>query len=248
MRIGTWNVEYGIGARNPDRLAILRERDADVWVLTETDAGLDLSSTHPYAAVTSPRSTPKTRKGSSWVTIWSKHPIVRPMAVPDERRMVGAILATPYGQVAVVGVVLPWNTDAGDVVTDSKPRGWDEHRRVLKDEMPALLHSLREQAPGTHRVVAGDFNTDFHPPHSYGLKGTRQSLLQLLTDHGLVCHTGRVLYPPPASPRTLIDHVCSDLDSVGEVETWSGDDGKKPRLSDHPGVVVTLNFPNPPAA
>jgi endonuclease/exonuclease/phosphatase family metal-dependent hydrolase len=243
MRIGTWNVEYGIGVRNPERLALLREREADIWILTETDADLDLSGTHPHAMLTEPRSTPKTRKGSTWVTIWSKHPIVRALAVPDPRRMAGAVVETPHGDLAVIGVVLPWNTDAGDVATEPKPRGWDEHRRVVKHEVPALLSALREQAPGMHRIVAGDFNTDFHPPHSYGLQGTRQDLLHLLTEHGLVCHTGQVLYPPPSPPRTLIDHICSDLETVCGVETWSGDDGKKPRLSDHPGVVVTLTIP-----
>ncbi len=248
MRIGTWNVEYGIGARNPDRLAILRERDADIWVLTETDAGLDLTDTHPFVIATSPRSTPKTKRGSTWVTIWSKHPIVRPIAVPDPRRMVGARFSTPSGPLAVVGIVLPWNTDAGDLVTDPKPRGWDEHRRVIRDEMPELMRALREQAPDARRIIAGDFNTDFHPPHSYGLKTTRDDLARLLTEHAIVCHTGPVLDPPPSPPRTLIDHICSDLEMVGEVETWSGDDGGKPRLSDHPGVVATLKFPNPPTA
>ena len=243
MRIGTWNVEYGIGVRNPDRLAILQERDADIWVLTETDADLDLSASHPFRAMTLPRSTPKTRKGSTWVTIWSKHPILRQIAVPEPRRMVAAVFETSDGPLAVAGIVLPWGNDLGDVPAQPPPRGWDEHRRVLKVEMPALLRSLRERAPGIRRVLAGDFNTDFHPPHSYGLQGTRKEFLQLLTDEGLVCHTGRCLYPPPSPSRTLIDHVCSDLEQVGEVETWSGDDGKKPRLSDHPGVVVTLKFP-----
>ncbi len=243
MRIGTWNVEYGIGVRNPDRLAILRERDADIWVLTETDADLDLSATHPHAAKTLPRSTPKTRKGSTWVTIWSKYPIRRSMEAPDARRMVAALFDTPEGPLVVAGVVLPWGNDVGDVPANPPPRGWDEHRRVLRHEVPALLRMLGEQAPGVRRILAGDFNTDFHPPHSYGLQETRKGLLQLLTDDGLVCHTGRDLYPPPSSPRTLIDHICSDLESVGETEMWSGDDGKKPRLSDHPGVIATLNIP-----
>ena len=193
-----------------------------------------------------PRSTLKTKKGSTWVTIWSVYPVLRAIAVPDPRRMIAAAFDKPGGPLAVAGVVFPWNGDIGDLPIDPRPRGWDEHRRVLRHEVPELLRALREQAPGCKRIVAGDFNTDFHPPHSYGLHGSRKDLLQSLADHGLICHTGHFLYPPPSPPRTLIDHICSDLESIAGVETWSGDDGKKPRLSDHPGVVVTLKFPEPP--
>jgi hypothetical protein len=56
MRIGTWNVEYGYGTRNPDRLARLLACPADIWVLTETHRALDLSATHtPVASGPRPR-------------------------------------------------------------------------------------------------------------------------------------------------------------------------------------------------
>ena len=48
IRIGTWNVEYAINARNADRLAMLREHPADIWILTETHSSLDLSATHTH--------------------------------------------------------------------------------------------------------------------------------------------------------------------------------------------------------
>jgi hypothetical protein len=44
LRIGTWNVEYASAARNPQRLSRLHAADADIWVLTETQDGLDLGS------------------------------------------------------------------------------------------------------------------------------------------------------------------------------------------------------------
>lgn len=247
MRIGTWNVEYGRGSRNSDRLAILRDRDAAIWVLTETCADLDLGATHPHAMSTFPRTVRQFGSQSVWVTIWSKYPMVRTISVPDPRRMVAAIFDSPAGPLAVAGIVLPWHCDVGDRPPDPRPRNWEEHRRVLRDEVPELLEILRGQS-AAGRILAGDFNTDFQPPHSYGLKVERAALLALLTDAAFTCHTGSMLYPPPGSNRTLIDHICSDLESIGEVETWSGDDGEKPRLSDHPGVVVTLKFPNPATA
>ena len=240
MRIGTWNVAYGVGGRNPDRRAILLSRDADVWVLTETNAALDLGG--EFSPVSSePRKLPD--KGARWVTIWSRFPLLRSLTVPDPRRMVAAVFDSPAGPLAVAGVVLPWHTDIGDVQVDPPPRNWQEHRRVVRDEVPRLLRWLREGAPDARRVVAGDFNTDFPAApnvYSYGVKVVRAELASLLAGESLLCHTANVLYPPPSPVRTLIDHVCTTWGPALSVETWTGEDGGRPRLSDHPGVVVTL--------
>ena len=53
MRIGTWNVEYGFGTRNPDRLALLKAHPADIWVLTELTA--ILTSRRPISIPSAPR-------------------------------------------------------------------------------------------------------------------------------------------------------------------------------------------------
>ena len=87
-------------------------------------------------------------------------------------------------------------------------------------------------------MVAGDFNTSLARPHSYGVAAGRQILSGLLKEASLVCHTARCFTPPHC--RNLIDHICTDLEPAEAVETWSGVDDKKPRLSDHPGVVVKL--------
>jgi hypothetical protein len=237
MRIGTWNVEYGIGVRNAGRLARLKAHPADVWVLTETHRDLDLSDTH--APLTSE---PRLRRqdGSTWVTIWSRFPLVRRLTVPDPLRMAAGLFATPDGPVAVAGVVLPWHSDTGEEPAEPTPEAWAEHRRVVGEQVPALLRLLRAESDGAPRVLAGDFNLDLRPPHAYGQDADRRALEALLTEDGFVCHTAGEMYPSAAPPRTLIDHVCTDFGTVERVETWSGADGQNPRLSDHPGVVVTL--------
>jgi hypothetical protein len=240
MRIGTWNVEYGFGTRNPDRLELLRTHPADVWVLTETHPDLDLSATHVPVCSDQRPILGKVKNGSAWVTIWSRFPLLRPLSVPDRLRMVAALFDTPGGPLAVAGVVLPWHSDKGDQPAEQPPGNWSEHQRVLREQLPLLLRGLREQAPGAHRVLAGDFNTDLAPPHSYGIAAGRRALTGLLTEAVLVCHTANVFYPGPSPPRTLIDHICTDLGRTEAVETWAGEDGGQPRLSDHPGVVVTL--------
>src|SRR4051812_35847147 len=111
MRIGTWNVENGFGVRNPDRLALLAAHDADVWVLTETHRDLDLSPT--YTAVCSdPR--PLRREGSTWVTVWSRYPLLRRLPPPTRCGLAAGLFDAPGGPLCVAGVVLPWHSDWGD--------------------------------------------------------------------------------------------------------------------------------------
>jgi hypothetical protein len=47
IRVGTWNVQYGVGAeKNRRRRATLDRHEADVWVLTATNDQLDLSDAY----------------------------------------------------------------------------------------------------------------------------------------------------------------------------------------------------------
>lgn len=242
MRIGTWNIENRIDARLNERVGILENQNAAIWVLTEVPSVFDLSRTHPHKCQSIPLRL-NGRDASSWVTICSKFPILRALSVPEQRRMAAILVDAPRGQIAIAGVVLPWQQDRGDEVTDQPPLDWAEYRRVIRDELPLLLTTLREQAPGARRVVAGDFNTSLAEPYSYpwppgSQPHERQEIIRMLAEAGLTCHTKEVLYPQPSRHGTLIDHICSDLVTKTEVRTWSGEDGGKPRLSDHPGIVV----------
>ena len=240
MRIGTWNVEFANKARNPDRLAKLLEKDADIWVLTETHRDLNLSNAQYSPVMSEPRpQNAKAQDGSTWVTIWSRFPMIRRLNVPDPLRMVAAIFDAPLGPLTVSGVVLPWFSDIGDKPAHPPPSNWDEFRRVLREELPLLLLELRTQSDGAHIVLAGDFNCDLALPYNTGLAAEREHLKSVLETAALVCHTAKMPYPPTSSLRMLIDHVCTDLGPAVSIETWSGEDGIRPRLSDHPGVVVS---------
>jgi hypothetical protein len=47
VRVGTWNVQYGAGdVKNARRCQVLDERNAEVWVLTDTSDQLDLSDAY----------------------------------------------------------------------------------------------------------------------------------------------------------------------------------------------------------
>ncbi len=246
VRIGDWYVEYAKNKRNPDRLRFLRDNPADIWVLTETHQSLDLSTTHtPY--LSTPR--PPVRhvdSESTWVTIWSRFNLHRRLDVPDPCRQVAAILATPIGKLAIAGVVIPWHCDRGDRNTvepiEPLPCNWSEHTRVLKNEIPTLFDTLSNEED-CHIAFAGDLNTDLSPPYSRNSYGPSIAGRQMWHEHfkqrNLVCHTKDLCYPDPPM-RKFIDHICTDLGEPVDLQTWSGDDGIKPRLSDHPGVVATF--------
>jgi len=239
IRIGTWNVEYAHNHRNSDRLALLHENPADIWILTETHKSLDLSATHtPYPS--EPR--PVVRNvdaGSTWVTIWSRFELIVRIDVPDPRRQVAAIFDTPVGRLAVAGVVLPWLSDTGDQPSEPPPKGWEEHRRVAKDQLPKLLENLFA-AKNCRHVLAGDFNTVLAKPgYCAGHVGI-DTMNAVLLSKLLLTHTAHIPYLNWPPYQNLIDHVCSDLGQAQAITTWVGDDGRKPQMSDHPGVVVSF--------
>jgi exonuclease III len=239
ISIGTWNVEYARNARNMDRLAMMSAYPADIWILTETHTSLDLSSTHtPYKS--DPR--PIVRNvdaGSTWVTIWSRFKLIDRIEVPDSHRQVAAIFDTPAGRLAVAGVVLPWLSDTGDQPSEPPPKGWEEHRRVAKYQLPKLLENLFA-AKNCRHVLAGDFNTVLaQPGYCAGHDGI-DSMNAVLVSKGLATHTAHIPYLNSPPYQKLIDHVCSDLGQAQAITTWVGDDGRKPNMSDHPGVVVSF--------
>src|SRR6266478_739572 len=111
MRIGTWNVEYAANAeKNYARLGILRNKPADIWILTETHDELSLAPSHePIHSCQRPTG----RQGGRWVTIWSSFPIRDRLRVNDKERTVAALIDTPHGEMVVFGTVLPWHSDRG---------------------------------------------------------------------------------------------------------------------------------------
>lgn len=83
---------------------------ANIWVLTETHDGLDLSPTHSPIHSEHRFATP----GGRWTTIWTTLPIIERLVTSDPRRCVAARLdAGAAGEFIVYGTVLPWNGDAG---------------------------------------------------------------------------------------------------------------------------------------
>jgi hypothetical protein len=235
LRIATWNVEYASTNRNLQRLALIHAADADIWVLTETQDGLDLGSS--YSALHSdPR--PDKRPPARWVTIWSRHPLIERVAVRDPMRTAAALYATSLGKVLVYGTVMPWHSDRGP--TGAAPN-WTEHHRVVPEQSNEW-NELRERYADAALCTAGDFNMTLGGRCTYGTMEGRRSLLEGLAASGLACVTRTEHVPHGKLAHPHIDHICvPDRWAAGSrvVEAWPGTiDGV--RLSDHSAVVVEV--------
>ena len=155
MRIGVWNLEcVKFKERNVARLDFLRERDADIWVLTETHDEIDLSSTHPYTVRS--RSRVKSRNDMHWVSIWSKFPLLEHIKCDDVRAAI-ALLQTPIGSLLLFGTVWPWSSDQGEHPVDGAWTGWARQPPVIVQQK-AKWDQLKASLPGAVLCVAGDLN------------------------------------------------------------------------------------------
>jgi hypothetical protein len=245
MRIGTWNVEYAANSeKNRARLGILRDKPADIWILTETHDDLTLAPSHT-AIHSLPR--PTGRQGGRWVTIWSSFPIRDRLRVNDEERTVAALIDTPHGALIVYGTVLPWHSDRGKHPIDTKVTNWSQHYRVINEQC-AEWAALRRDHPSAALCVAGDLNLNLGGPHWYGTARGRSAIYAAMDHNNLVCTTEYDQIPAEcrlANPP--IDHVLisKGLASNSRVaEAWEGRQSDGTRLSDHNGLVVELPQPS----
>lgn len=240
MRIGTWNVEYAVGAaKNARRREVLKQHGCDVWVLTETSDVLDLSGRY-IPVHSAPR--PNRPSRSRWVTIWSRYPILEIPRVVDPRRTVCALLAAPSGPLLIFGTVMPWATDYGDEPVSSQPRNWSEHHRVMAQQGEEWV-ALREAYPAADLCAAGDLNTDIGGQPFYGTAVGRGLLREAMSRTDLFCATETARIPAGALAHPPIDHVL--LPTKWETRTtvaaaWEGKATDGVRLSDHSGLVVEI--------
>ena len=117
MRIGTWNVEYVYPARLEALRTVLFANQADIWVLTETHDDLRPAQCE-FVAHTEPRpkNWPGIRRGSRWVSIWSRFPIIAnvTLSTADRERTIAVLLDVGQSRKMIVyGTVMPWRGDRG---------------------------------------------------------------------------------------------------------------------------------------
>lgn len=239
MRIATWNVAYGLGTFvNQQRLAQMLRVDADVWILTETHDSLSLQR-HGYVPTYSaqrPLGDGTSRNvidGSRWVTVWSRSPVRRRLALADASRTVGCVIDTEAGDLVVYGTVLPW-------YNDTETAGMDVALATQRREWKLLT------AENQHACVAGDFNVNLGGPHYYGSKKSKAAVAAALSEAGLTAITD--FSHTPEREYGLIDHIAFSTQLAKEaalVAVWPGRSDAGKVLSDHPGVATDVSLSRP---
>ncbi len=221
MKIATWNVERPNGSsqtRNAKVVGTLKEVDADILILTETN-----SIIHPGEAYT-PFATgslvllnePYYKEGENRTTIWSKYPANRYMETYDGMTSICVGIKTPTGDLNVYGTVI----------------GIHGNRRESFDA------DLNKQIADWKRIcgignicIAGDFNISFGDNYYYTKDG-RQKINSSFNELKVENLTQNI-------PEN-IDHIAissSYLKSLKQAtHVWNEDK----KLSDHIGVCVTL--------
>jgi hypothetical protein len=237
MRIGTWNLNHAAVRKNDaERMRLLHEADADVWVLTETNDRVALEGYMPVHSA--PR--PDAAEGGRWVTIWSRLPVRRGVKVADPNRCVAAVIDARDREILVFGVVVPWHADVGEPPRHPRPRSWEEQYRVL----PALgveWRQLQATWPNAALCVAGDLNLSLGGPRYYGTARGRALLQEALQACRLECATRFERVPEGALTYPAIDHVLTPSGVAAKVVlTWEGRTPAGVKLSDHSGLVVEV--------
>lgn len=174
------------------------------------------------------------------MTIWTRLPIAREIAVADHNRCVAALLDAPGGELLVFGVVVPWHADVGEPPRDPRPRMWQEQYRVL----PALgqeWRQLQTRWPEASLCVAGDLNLSIGGPRYYGTTHGRVLLDEAMQRCRLQCATPFDRVPAGALEYPAIDHVLVPVGvSATVVAAWEGRTPEGLKLSDHSGLVVEV--------
>ena len=218
MRIATWNVERLKHHR--EIAAILREienADADILVLTETDARL--LPHYPYAFHTLPLN--EIRQGyyrdtENRVSVFSKYPCVRRHETCDPYTSMGVELETSHGLLLVYGTIMGV---------------FGNREASFKSDLTRQMADIRRlSALGYSLCVIGDYNLSFGDNYYYTRHG-RDLVSAAFRDCGIELLT--------RDQPQCIDHIALTrgfADRPASIDEWN----KDKRLSDHKGIEADL--------
>jgi hypothetical protein len=231
LKIGTWNLERPTipkfrSKRNELILQELKRVDADILILTETNEVI-----HPGGEYSFVCSDPLPLgaaydgtiylQGENRTSIWVKNKIVRKIQTSSDVTNACCEIETVFGNIIVYGTIIGTH---GLV----KP--------YFEKGLADVLNDSKRLSGEAFFCLAGDFNCSFNG-YPYGKLAARTQLAQLFAQQKLVNLTAEI---SEIDHIVLSESLIKGLDIV--VETWNKEKShRKPRLSDHQGVCVTLS-------
>jgi endonuclease/exonuclease/phosphatase family metal-dependent hydrolase len=259
MRIATWNLERPKAngwKRNPLIQDKIREIDADIWILTETNAVIvpeskrdPLAGYVPLASVAGTlHSLGEYSRGENCTTIWSRYGIKRTIETFDRDTAVCAEIDTPLGLILVYGTILTYHGDKGP---RNNSKSWVEHDKEIVRHGEDW-EKIRHRVQRTPLIVAGDFNQTRDGSRAYcspkGIalldKELQRNNLVSLTDEDFGASNKLTVSPwSETGVRHNIDHICVTAEhfEVQHIGAWDHFTSTQ-KLSDHNGVFVDLTL------
>jgi exonuclease III len=217
MKIATWNIERPRlnDKEIPSIIGILRNINADILILTETNEFLDLDDDYNSFHSTNAKEKFYT-KGEKRVSIYSKYKSVGYIKTFRDDTSICTILQTPLGDLAVYGTII-------GVEGNRKPN--------FEEDLDQQLLDFDKIAKQNNLCISGDFNISFGDNY-YFTKSGRQKLNESFARLDLKNLTSEI-------PQN-IDHIVLTKDLITEkfitLDTWNLDK----TLSDHIGISITV--------
>ena len=236
LRVVNWNVEWATPSswRTTEILSRLAQHVPELVCLTETHDGL--LSQHGHAICSQPDYGYTVKEDRRKVMLWSREPWDQVDDVGIDSmppgRFVSGVTQTSLGEVAVIGICIPWfgsRTEPSRKV-ERKLR-WEDHEQYL-----AGLTEILGRAGAKRLIAMGDFNQAMGP----GGRAPPQlrSALGKAFSPSMRIVTSDIVF----QGRESIEHIALSVDwtvrSLGVISNIH----ERRKLSDHFGVAADLSL------
>jgi len=236
VTVVNWNVEWATPrswSRRDEILSRIEREAPDIVCLTETDIGL-LAGMGGHVI----HSRPDGVKGIGnlrKVLLWSREPWeqVDDLGIDSlpPGRFVSGATRTPFGEVTVLGVCIPYRDARTRWTNDGVRRTlWEDHRQYLAD-LPKLLAGASSQRV----IVVGDFN------QQVGQNGYAPAKIRAAMRAAFPCRITIATAALGFDGRRVIDHVALSEDLAAQSLRLISRFYDRRALSDHHGVVAELS-------
>ncbi len=236
LRIVNWNVQFATPRswRTPEILGRIDWHEPEIVCLTETHE--ELLARGGYAICSRADYGYGLQKNRRKVLLWSKEPWHQVDNLGIESlppgRFVSGVTKTSVGEVAVIGVCIPWFGSRTEARRGAERRGqWEDHEAYL-----AGLSEVLERVDARRLIVMGDFN------QAIGQGSRAPRALRLALQEAFSPKLRIVTADLVFQGRKSIDHIALSVGwSVETLVAISNIHGER-NLSDHFGVAADVSI------
>ena len=235
LSIVNWNVQFATprSRRTPEVLRRIDRREPEIVCLTETHDELPTQSGHAICSQADYGY--GLQKNRRKVLLWSREPWhqIDELGIDSlpPGRFVSGITQTSVGEVAVIGICIPWFGSRTEARRGTERRlRWQDHEGYLVD-----LTKILERVDAKRLIVMGDFN------QAVGRGSRAPRALRLALQEAFNPSLRIVTADLVFQGRKSIDHIALSADwAVDSLATISNVHEDR-KLSDHFGVAADVS-------